>query len=65
MIRPAPRKFYNGYKPVRHFIATFIAPLDENRLKPNMGAGSSPFTTPIDFWICYENCENISGCANL
>ena len=32
------------------FIATFIATLfDENRLKPNTGAGLSPFTTPIDF----------------
>ena len=31
------------------FIATFIAPFDENRLKPNRGEGLSPFTTPIDF----------------
>ena len=31
------------------FIATFIAPFDENRLKPNTGQGLSPFTTPTDF----------------
>ena len=31
------------------FIATLIAPFDENRLKPNTGQGLSPFTTPIDF----------------
>ena len=31
------------------FIATLIAIFDENRLKPNTGAGLSPFTTPIDF----------------
>ena len=31
------------------FIAAFIAPFDENRLKPNRGQGLSPFTTPIDF----------------
>ena len=31
------------------FIATFIAPLDENRLKPNRNQRLLPFTTPIDF----------------
>ena len=31
------------------FIAAFIAPFDENRLKPKRGQGLSPFTTPIDF----------------
>ena len=41
------------------FIATFMATFDENRLKLNTGAGLSPFTTPIDFSICYENCESI------
>ena len=47
------------------FIATFIAPFDENRLKPNRGEGLSPFTTPIDFSVCYENCESIVRFANL
>ena len=42
------------------FIATFIAPFDGNRLKPNTGQGLSPFTTPIDFSVCYENCESIA-----
>ena len=46
------------------FIATFIAPFDENRLKPNHGEGLSPFTTPIDFSVCYENCESIVRFAN-
>ena len=31
------------------FIAAFIAPTDENRLKPNHGKDLSAFTTPIDF----------------
>ena len=47
------------------FIATFIAPFDENRLKPNRDQGLSPFTTPIDFSVCYENCENIARFLNL
>ena len=47
------------------FIATFIVPFDENRLKPNRSQGLSPFTTPIDFLFCYENCENIVRCAKL
>ena len=46
------------------FTATFIAPFDENRLKPNHGEGLSPFTTPIDFSVCYENCESIVRFAN-
>ena len=41
------------------FTATFITTFDENRLKPNRDQGLSPFTTPIDFSVCYENCENI------
>ena len=47
------------------FIATFIAPFDENRLKPNGDQGLSPFTTPIDFSVCYENCESIAMFMNL
>ena len=47
------------------FIATFIAPFDENRLKPNRDQGLSPFTTPIDFSVCYENCESIARFMNL
>ena len=47
------------------FIATFIAPFDGNRLKPNTGLGLSPFTTPIDFSVCYENCESIARFMNL
>ena len=41
------------------FIATFIATFDENRLKPNRSQGLSPFSKPIDFSVCYENCEII------
>ena len=47
------------------FIATFIAPFDGNRLKPNRDQGLSPFTTPIDFSVCYENCESIARFMNL
>ena len=31
------------------FIATFIVPFAENRLKPNHSQDLLPFTTPIDF----------------
>ena len=44
--------------PCEIFIATFIAPFDENPRKPNRSQELSPFTTPIDFRICYENCES-------
>ena len=47
------------------FTATFIAPFGENRLKPNRDQGLSPFTTPIDFSVCYENCESIARFMNL
>ena len=47
------------------FIATFIVPFDENPRKPNIHQGLSSFTTPIDFRICYENCESIVRFAKL
>ena len=46
------------------FIATFIAPIYEKRLKPNRNQGLLPFTIPIDFSVCYENCENIVRFVN-
>ena len=43
------------------FIATLIAPFDENRLKPNRGEGLSPFTTPIDFSVFAMKTVKVSS----
>ncbi len=47
------------------FIATFIARFDENRLKPNTGQGLSLLRHLLISQLCYENCENILGFANV
>ena len=47
------------------FIATFIAPFDENRLKPNRGEGLSLSRHLLVSRLCYENCESLVRFANL